>query len=115
MKVAIATEGNAVSMHFGRCSGYTIFDVQDGKVESKSFESSPEHQPGMMPKWLNEKGANVVIAGGAGPMAQNLFGQLGIELILGAAGPIDAVIEEYLKGEVKPGESMCDNSGTCDH
>ena len=69
----------------------------------------------MMPKWLNEKGANVVIAGGAGAMAQNLFAQMGIELILGASGSLDDVIEKYLKGELTAGESLCDSSGTCDH
>ena len=115
MKVAIATDGRYVSEHFGRCSGYMIFDVQYGKVKSETFEPSPEHQPGMMPKWLKEKGAEVVIAGGAGIKAQNLFNQMGIELILGASGPVETVIKEYLIGGLQHGNSLCDNSGRCNH
>ncbi|NLB34552.1 MAG: dinitrogenase iron-molybdenum cofactor, partial [Elusimicrobia bacterium] len=73
------------------------------------FEESPEHQPGAIPKWLSSKGANVVIAGGAGAMAQNLFGGMGIQLILGVSGPVNAVAQKYLDGKLTAGESLCDN------
>ncbi|MBN2406320.1 MAG: NifB/NifX family molybdenum-iron cluster-binding protein [Elusimicrobia bacterium] len=114
MKVAIATEGTGVSAHFGRCSGYTIYDVDEGKVKSSVFEQSPEHQPGYIPKWLNSMGVNVVIAGGAGAHAQELFDQMGIRLYLGATGEISEVIKDYTEGKLEAGESSCDHEGPCE-
>ena len=115
MRIAVATEGNKVSMHFGRCQGYTIYEVEGGKMTSEQLESSPPHQPGMLPKWLKDKGADVVIAGGAGAMARQLFGQMGIELILGVTGPVRKAVNEYLEDRLETGPSTCDSSGSCDH
>jgi len=115
MKIAIATEGDSVAMHFGRCGGYTIFEIKDNKVVSEKYEEAPEHQPGLMPKWLSSKGADLVIAGGAGAMARELFGRMGIRLILGAGGPVKEALKKYLDGSLGDGESLCDNSGSCSH
>jgi len=108
MKVAIATDGDLVSLHFGRCEGYTLFEIEDGKIISRVFEENPGHQPGLIPKWLKEKGVNLVIAGGAGPRAQEFFKNLGIDFILGVQGKVEDVIEKYLKGELEGGESTCE-------
>ena len=32
MKIAISTDGDFVSAHFGRCPEYTILDIENGKV-----------------------------------------------------------------------------------
>lgn len=109
MKLAIATDGEFVSMHFGRCEGYTFFKIENGKIVSKEFLKAPEHRPGFMPRWLKEQGVDVVIAGGAGPNAQQLFLQLGIEFILGVDGKISDVVDKYIRGTLKGGESTCDH------
>ncbi len=109
MKIAIATDGEQVSAHFGRCRCYTIYDV-DGetkKVMQKLSVDTPEHQPGMLPGFLNEKGVNLVIAGGMGPRAQNLFRDLNIEPIIGVSGKVEDALTMYLQGTLKPGASLC--------
>jgi len=109
MKIAVATDGDAVSLHFGRCEGYNFFEIEDGKVISKTYEKNPGHQPGLIPKWLKERDVNCIIAGGAGPKAQEFFKNLGIDFILGVQGKVEEVVEEYLKGELKSGESTCEH------
>ena len=108
MKVAISTDNNQVSAHFGRCRHYTIFEVDGKEVTGKTVIDTPGHQPGMLPPFLNEKGVNVVIAGGMGPRAQNLFKQMNIEPIIGVTGKLDDVIRAFLDGSLETGESTCD-------
>lgn len=109
MKIAVSTEAGNVAAHFGRCSAYTLFDVQDGNITSKEEIANPGHQPGFLPRFLSQKGVNIVIAGGMGPRAQNLFHQNNIQTIIGVQGPVDEVIDVYLKGELEPGEDLCNH------
>ncbi len=124
MKTAIATDNGQVSAHFGRCPSYTIIEIQDGKVLSKNLVDNPGHQPGFIPNFLNDMDVNVIIAGGMGRRAIDLFGQYNIETVLGVSGNIENVIEEYLSGKLAGGESLCKPGGgkgygldkeTCDH
>jgi predicted Fe-Mo cluster-binding NifX family protein len=109
MKVGIATDGQYVSAHFGRCTCYTVFDLdEEGKtITNKVSLDTPEHQPGLLPRFLAEKGVNIVIAGGMGPKAQNLFAEMNIQPIIGINGTIDDVIESFRQGTLKGGESLC--------
>ncbi|MCG2726141.1 MAG: NifB/NifX family molybdenum-iron cluster-binding protein [Elusimicrobia bacterium] len=107
MKIAISTEGDSVSMHFGRCPSFTIVDIETGKVVSKSSLDNPGHEPGLIPKFLNEHGVNCIVAGGMGMRAQTFFKEFNIETVLGANGKIDDVIEKLKNGNLKGGESSC--------
>ena len=71
-------------------------------------------------QYLHKGGVNAIVAGGMGPRAQNLFQEVGIDVYLGAEGPIDAVIEQLQKGTLIAGESSCTHehgsgNGDCDH
>ena len=79
MKVAISTDMDYVSAHFGRCASYTIVDIEEGKVINREEIPNPGHQPGFLPQYLSDRGVNVIIAGGMGPRAQDLFAQKNIE------------------------------------
>ncbi|MDP8258179.1 MAG: NifB/NifX family molybdenum-iron cluster-binding protein, partial [Candidatus Aadella gelida] len=35
MRIAISTEGDDVSAHFGRCPSFTIVDIGDGAITGK--------------------------------------------------------------------------------
>ncbi len=107
MKIAISCDGNSVSEHFGRCEKYVLFEEENGKLKSKSEAKSPQHEPGKIPKFLNEMGAKKIICQGIGPKAINLFGELGIEVIAGVSGEITEVIESYLKGNLTGSDSTC--------
>ncbi len=109
MKIAISCDESRVSGHFGRCEKYILFEEENGKLKSKSEISSPPHQPGMIPRFLNEKGAKVIICQGIGPRAVNLFNELGIEVIAGVSGEIGKVIQKYLDGSLEGADSTCEH------
>lgn len=117
MIMAIATEGNRVAGHFGRCPNYTLVTVENGKVTKRELISNPGHEPGILPKFLHGKGANCVVAGGMGPRAQNLFSEQNIETFVGISGTIDEVVSTFLKGRLQSGQSTCDHGPdhVCEH
>ena len=86
MRIAVSTDGDQVSAHFGRCPG---------------------HQPGLIPQFLHEKGVECIIAGGMGMRAQGFFDELGIKAIVGISGKVDDTIDQLVKGTLKGGESLC--------
>ena len=109
MIIAIATDSNSVAGHFGRCQSYTLVTVENGKETGRDSVQSPGHEPGVLPKFLHDKGANCVICGGMGPRAQMLFEEQGIHTYVGISGPIDDVVHSFLKGTLESGESTCDH------
>ncbi|SHI67107.1 Predicted Fe-Mo cluster-binding protein, NifX family [Geosporobacter subterraneus DSM 17957] len=114
--IAIAKDGNIVSEHFGHCEGFEVFQLGDGKIENRFFIENPGHRPGFLPVFLSEKGVHVVISGGMGATAQALFGENNIEVVVGAQGSLDAVIEDYVAGTLKSSNSICEehmHAGHC--
>lgn len=110
MIIAVPTNGQTLSEHFGRCQSYTFFDVdsETGEIASQRTEIPPAHQPGVLPAWIADAGGTVVITGGMGPKAIQLFEQRGIEVVLGApiVSPVEAA-KSFLNGDLKTGESSC--------
>ena len=115
MKVAIAQDGDEVSGHFGHCSEYAVFTIEDSKIIQKEILKNPGHEPGLLPALLARHQVTHVLAGGMGPRAVDLFCASNIEVFLGIAGPIDAVIEDFIAGKVTPGQSSCHHSKECGH
>ena len=83
MIVAIATDGEYVSPHFGRCQTYTLVDIENGRVVKKEQVANPGHTPGAIPDYLNQRGAKKVVCGGIGAKAKELFVQYAIEIVAG--------------------------------
>ncbi len=112
MKIAIPVTDGKLSMHFGHCESFTLIDVDpdEKKITSREDLDAPPHQPGLLPAWLAERNANLIIAGGMGMKAQNLFCNAGIEVLVGA--PVDApenIVKSYLAGNLQTGENACDH------
>lgn len=107
MKIAVASDEKYVSGHFGHCEGFTIYEVEEGKSLEKSFTSNPGHRPGFLPVFLKDLKVNVIIAGGMGETAQDLFNENGIEVVVGAQGLSDDVVQKFVNGELKSTGSVC--------
>ncbi|SCG81720.1 dinitrogenase iron-molybdenum cofactor family protein [Proteiniborus sp. DW1] len=107
MKIAIASEEKYVSGHFGHCEGFTIYEVSDNRISSKEFTPNPGHRPGYLPVFLKERDIDVIISGGMGETAQQLFNENGIEVIVGAQGLCDDMVQKYINGELKSTGSIC--------
>ena len=107
MKIAISTDGNFVSAHFGRCPSFTIVEIEAGKLIKKETIDNPGHHPGFLPQFLHERGVSAIIAGGMGQRALGLFTEQGIEVVVGITGTIDETVDKILKGTLEGGESLC--------
>lgn len=108
MKIAISTDGDRVSPHFGRCPSFTLVGIEDNKVVNKETIANPGHHPGFLPEFLGQKQANVIIAGGMGQRARLLFQEKNITPILGADLSIDEAIEAFLSNQLKSDDRPCD-------
>jgi predicted Fe-Mo cluster-binding NifX family protein len=99
-------------MHFGHCEKFALVDVDpDLKaiVETTSI-NPPPHEPGLLPGWLAERGVNLVIAGGMGGRAQQLFAEAGVKVIVGApSAEPESVVMDYLAGNLVTGANVCDH------
>ncbi|HUU74539.1 MAG TPA: NifB/NifX family molybdenum-iron cluster-binding protein [Methanoregulaceae archaeon] len=106
MKIGIANDEGMVSSHFGHCREYSIYTVENG-IFSRTDIPNPGHQPGVLPALLRNEGVTCVIARGMGPKAVEIFASHGIRVILGVSGEVDAILHDYLAGNIDPGESTC--------
>jgi predicted Fe-Mo cluster-binding NifX family protein len=107
MKIAIATEGTNVSGHFGKCENFTIVELENSEVKSKTEISTIGNQHGLLPSFLASHDVNLVIAGGMGEGARNNLISNNIEIISGISGSIDGVIDTYLGGNLKSTNTGC--------
>ena len=112
MRIAIPLVQGKLSLHFGHCEQFAIFDVDDNikKVINRKDAAPPGHEPGALPRWLHENNVSVIIAGGMGQRAQQLFTQYGIKVVIGASGqsPED-LVSAYLANTLETGDNICDH------
>lgn len=116
MKIAVAAMGTAVAGHFGHCENFIFFDTQDGKILSEQSVPNPGHRPGFLPNFLADHGAQVVIAGGMGGGAVDIFNKRGVQVIVGAQGDARAAVQAFLAGELVSTGSVChehQHAGEC--
>lgn len=108
LKIAVPTLNDKLTTHFGHCEKFAVVSVQDKKVIGLEFISPPVHQPGVYPRFLADLGVNVIIAGGMGQKAQDLFAQNNIEVCMGvSAGSPTELAEKYLENILDTGENQC--------
>lgn len=110
--IAIPVENGRLCMHFGHCEQFALLDVDtaEKKILSSRQIDPPPHQPGILPRWLHDQGVNLVVTGGVGRRAQNIFAEHGIEVIVGApAEPPESIVRSYLDGKLQSGENICDH------
>jgi predicted Fe-Mo cluster-binding NifX family protein len=110
MKFAIPLAEGKLTAHFGHCQEFALVDVEDNKIKNKETLVPPPHEPGVLPKWLHEQGADVIIAGGMGGRALDLFAQNGIKVIVGASALApEELVKQYLDNSLQTGGNVCDH------
>ena len=63
-----------------------------------------QHQPGMVPGYIHQQNAEVMISGGMGRRAIAFFQEYGINTATGASGTVKAALEDYLRGNLSTSE-----------
>lgn len=112
MRIAVPLARGKLSLHFGHCDQFAIFDIdgQTSKVINRKDVTPPAPEPGVLPKWLHENNVSVIIAGGMGQRAQQLFTQDGIKVVIGASGQSpEELVSAYLQDTLETGDNICDH------
>ena len=120
MKIAVPLREQRFSTHFGGADAFALYPVDEASREAQppQIVAPPEHGRGVFPMWLRRQGVTVVLAGGMGPRASDMLSQHGITVILGVEGDDpDAVVNEYLAGDLKTTGEVCHEHGfhDCGH
>ncbi len=107
IKIAVASEQTLVAQHFGHCENFNVYETEDGKIITSESVANPGHRPGFLPNFLNDLGVKVIISGGMGGGAIDIFNEHQIEVIVGASGDSKTAVQAYLAGELKSTGSVC--------
>lgn len=112
MKIAIPTANGQLCMHFGHCDqfAFVTVDPEAGSVIGTELLTPPPHEPGVLPKWVADNGGNLVIAGGMGQRAQQLFNQNNVQVVVGALvdSPENLAVA-YMNNTLQTGQNTCDH------
>lgn len=112
MVIAVPIVEGKLCMHFGHCAQFALVevDLESKKVIGRKDIPAPPHQPGLLPPWLADQGAKLVIAGGMGARAQALFVDRGIQVISGApAFSPEDIATAWMNGTLAVGQNQCDH------
>jgi ATP-binding protein involved in chromosome partitioning len=118
IRIALPTANGRLHGHFGGANEFTLVDAdrEARVVVGRQVVPAPPHKPGLFPHWLREQGVQVVLAGGIGRRALDLFAKQGITVR--AAQP-DALVEvataAYLTGLLTEGPQGCSHHGHHEH
>jgi len=108
--IAIPSAEGRLHGHFGGCREFTLVqaDPEQRKIVSIRPVTPPPHMPGLFPRWLREQGASIIIAGGIGRRALDLFAQQGIEVRAGEPGAaVETLATAYLNGHLVNEPESC--------
>lgn len=118
MKIVVASEQNKVAQHFGHCIEFVLYETEQKKIIKKEIIANPGHKPGFLPVFLSDKGVQVIITGGIGQGAIDIFGAEDICVISGATGDADLAVRSYMEGILQSNCIICHEhqyEDECDH
>ena len=112
IKIAIPMVDGCLCMHFGHCAQFALVDVDlaTKKIIGRNDVTPPPHEPGLLPAWLGELGVGMILAGGMGQRAQNLFTEQNIKVMVGLPSEApETLISSLFEGALKSGTNVCDH------
>ncbi|MEW5763563.1 MAG: NifB/NifX family molybdenum-iron cluster-binding protein [Acidobacteriota bacterium] len=110
MKIAVPMADGRFSDHFGGADSFGLFEVDEParSIVSKASLQAPPHERGAFPRWLREQGAEVILAGGMGPRAAQMFEAYGIRVVAGVvARDPEIAVQEFLAGSLHTSGALC--------
>jgi len=113
MKIAIPVADGRLCAHFGHCQQFALIEVnpETKEVAPAEYLTPPPHEPGVLPAWLAQQGATIILAGGMGMRAQQMFVQNGIRVIVGVQNddPPEKLVEHLVAESLQIGDNLCDH------
>lgn len=115
MKIALPSDGSNIDEHFGHCTSFTIFDVDDeNKIVSQETLTPPAEcgcKSNIVPQ-LAGMGVSVMLAGGMGGGAVNVLTDNGIQVVRGCSGDVREATQKWLAGTVNDSGATCQSHGS---
>ena len=111
MKLAMPNNGNMLNRYFGESKSFIIATVDNRELKSVDEISTENiiHRHHGLSDLFAKNGVNLVITGDIGQWAIDALKKNGLEVISGASGEYNKVIDDYLNGILKSKEVLCDN------
>jgi predicted Fe-Mo cluster-binding NifX family protein/ferredoxin len=105
MKIAVTSTGptldDNVEARFGRCAYFLI--INTNTMQFEAIENPNIALGGgagiQSAQLMSEKGVTAVLTGNCGPNAFNVFGQAGIQVIVGVSGLVRDAVEQLKTGD----------------
>ena len=107
MRLAFAVENDdelqsIISEHFAKARYFVFLDVKGQKIERINSKENPylgTHGPGIIPQFIKDNNADVMVSGGMGAKAIGYFNDFGIQAITGLTGNIEDNLPTILSGD----------------
>lgn len=96
--------------HFGRSPAFTFIDAdpEAKQITGRQTLPAPPHDHAALARFMEENGAEVVIAGGMGPGMRHTLERAGLTVVVGAPSLDPAeLVTQYLNGTLVTGENTC--------
>lgn len=122
MKIAVSAETadgleSPVAQHFGHAPHFVLAQLENGAVKATEVVANPfaeAHEPGQIPAYIQQQGAEVMISGGMGGRAIAFFQEAGVQTATGASGTVNQALQAYLSGTLT-GAAPCAESAAHGH
>ncbi len=111
MKFGIPIVNGKLCKHFGQCEKFAIIETEENKIISENLVAPPaDHQPGVYPQFLAQLNVDVVISGGMGQKAIDIFNENNIKVFTGVNSDSPAkLVVNYLNNQLDEGMNLCDD------
>ena len=108
--IAVPVFQNRVSPLMDVSNRYMIYETKDGEIKQRiDISVNADGEPQRVEK-LKEIGVNTIICGAVSGYVAHIVGEKGMRLLSMIYGPIDEIIEHYLKNSLG---SYCSGAGAC--
>ncbi len=110
IRIALPLSEGRFSSHFGGADAFAFIDADpdSGKILKTEVLKAPPHEHGAFPTWIRSQGVTVVLAGGMGPLAVQMFDRFGVRVVTGVEGGEPSVIAgAFLSGTLKTLAAQC--------
>lgn len=110
MRYAIAMKENQVFQHFGKCPSFLLVDMEEGQFLHKEILDAAGSGHSALVTLLQNANVDTLVCGGIGQGARDALARANINLISGAKGHVDIILNKLSKGSLQD-----DPSGMCNH
>lgn len=115
MKIGIACFNHKISEHFGKSDELRVFDVCDERYEQiKTFHVDRHEHEGFI-QLVIKANLDLIICGNLGQKARKRLELADIEIISGAHGDIEEVMNQYMRHELISIIDDCEGHHHHDH